>query len=297
MSAFRNWREQLCCPQCRCPLAEHEGGLDCPQCRSRYEITAAGVPLLLTPADRQRFAQLLETASAARMQEEYARRTRAGWRARLWRGLSPPLPVYHNPAEPPLPRHPDGLNLWLGGAGRETPGFVNLDLAPFAGVHLVAHAGRIPFAENSCDAVACDALLEHVEDPAAVVAEIRRVLKPGGHVLAVVPFCHPWHGYPADYQRFSRDGLERLFAGFDSVSVGIRTGPTTALLTFFTYYWKLVFPVHARNPVRRWVNRALVAAWGWLSAPLRYLDVWLNRRPDAHTLANHLYLLARKPEK
>jgi len=52
--------------------------------------------------------------------------------------------------------------------------------------------------------------------------------------------------------------------------------------------------VHAANPVRRWFNRLVVGAWGWLTAPLRYLDLWLDRRPDAHTLANHLYILARK---
>jgi len=293
MSPSANWKEKLRCPQCRGPLAVSESSLQCGACKVSYEV-AHDVPILLTPADRQRFAALLENASGARMEAEYARRREPGLGARLGRALAPPLPVYHNPAEPTLPRPADGLNLWLGGGGRETPGFVNVDLGPFAGVDLVAHAGRLPFADNACDAVACDALLEHVEDPAAVVAEIRRVLKPGAHVLATVPFCHPWHGYPADFQRYTQDGLRRLFAEFDCVSLGVRSGPTTTLLTFCTYYWKLIFPVHAANPVRRWFNRLVVGAWGWLTSPLRYLDRWLNRRPDAHTLANHLYILARK---
>ncbi|MEE9235069.1 MAG: class I SAM-dependent methyltransferase [Candidatus Acidoferrales bacterium] len=297
MSPTPNWREQLRCPQCRQALTAEVHALRCAACGAGYEVTATDVPILLTPDDRRRFAARLETSSGAHMEEEYARRRQPGWGARLARALSPPLPVYHNPAEPPLPRSPDGLNLWLGGGGRRTPGFVNLDLAPFEGVDLVAHAGRLPFADDSCDAVACDALLEHVEDPTAVVAEIRRVLKPGGHVLATVPFCHPWHGYPADFHRFSREGLARLFADFDCLSLGVRAGPTTTLLTFLTYYWKLIFPVHARNPLRRWFNRALLAAWGWLTAPLPYLDRWLLRRPDAHTLANHLYLLARKKQE
>lgn len=293
MASAVHWREQLRCPQCRGGLAPSERALRCAACNVSYEL-AGDVPILLTPDDRRRFAALLENAGGPRMEEEYARRREAGLGARLERALTPPLPVYHNPAEPPLPRRADGLNLWLGGGGRETPGFVNLDLGPFPGVDLVAQAGRLPFADNACDAVACDALLEHVEDPAAVVAEIRRVLKPGAHVLATVPFCHPWHGYPADFQRFTRDGLRRLFGEFECVSLGVRTGPTATLLTFFTYYWKLFFPVHASNPVRRWFNRLVVGAWGWLTAPLRILDRWLNRRPDAHTLANHLYILARK---
>jgi len=231
------------------------------------------------------------------MDSEYHVRTQPAWRARLWRAVYPPLPVYHNPVEPKLPRTPDGLNLWLGGGGRRTPSFINIDLAPFEGVNLVANIERLPFSQDSCDSVACDAVLEHVEDPRTVVTEIRRVLKPGGYILATVPFCHPWHGYPGDYHRFSHQGLARLFAEFECIDLGVRTGPTATLLTFLTYYAKLFFPVHGGNVARRWLNRALLGAWGWASSPLRYLDIWLNRRPDARILANHLYILAQKPVK
>jgi hypothetical protein len=55
--------------------------------------------------------------------------------------------------------------------------------------------------------------------------------------------------------------------------------------------------VHGRNPGRRWFNRVVVGAWSWGTAPLRYLDVWLNRLPEAQALANHIFILARKPEE
>ncbi|MFQ5662380.1 MAG: methyltransferase domain-containing protein [Terriglobia bacterium] len=290
-----DWRRQLCCPACRGALIWSEQELRCQPCGARYEVTAAGVPILLTAEDRRRFAAAL--AEARGMATDYARRRQRGWRARLRRALVPPLPVYLNPAKPKPPKSPQGLMLWLGGGGRSMRAYVNLDLAPFDGVDLAANAARLPFLDSSCDTVACHALLEHVEDPAAVVAEIARVLKPGGSVDASVPFCHPWHGYPADYQRFTREGLARLFRDFECISLGVHAGPTTALLTFLTAYWKLIFPVHARNPLQRWFNRAVVALGGWVTAPWRYLDIWLNRRPEAHTLADTLYILARKPEK
>jgi len=51
---------------------------------------------------------------------------------------------------------------------------------------------ELPFAEASFDAVFSHALLEHLRDPGAAVAEFRRVLKPGG-VLGV---CTPdWGGF------------------------------------------------------------------------------------------------------
>ena len=66
------------------------------------------------------------------------------------------------------------------------------------------------------------------------------------------------------------------------------------MLTFLTYYLKLLMPVHCQNKVRRAANRFIVGAACWLMFPLKYLDIWLNRLPDAHVLANHLYVSVRK---
>jgi ubiquinone/menaquinone biosynthesis C-methylase UbiE len=48
-------------------------------------------------------------------------------------------------------------------------------------------AGALPFAAGAFDRVYCSEVLEHVVDPAAAVAEIRRVLKPGGVAVLSVP--------------------------------------------------------------------------------------------------------------
>jgi SAM-dependent methyltransferase len=51
----------------------------------------------------------------------------------------------------------------------------------------VADAAALPFADGSFDLVMCQTLLIHVPDPAVVVAEMVRVCRPGGLVLAVEP--------------------------------------------------------------------------------------------------------------
>lgn len=50
-----------------------------------------------------------------------------------------------------------------------------------------AQAERIPFRDGAFDLVAALDLLEHLEDDLAGLLEIRRVLRPGGFLLAAVP--------------------------------------------------------------------------------------------------------------
>ena len=66
------------------------------------------------------------------------------------------------------------------------------------------------------------------------------------------------------------------------------------MLTFLTYYLKLFLPVHGGSSLRRGINRLIVGAIGWLMFPLKYFDIWLNRLPSAHVLANHFYVVARR---
>jgi ubiquinone/menaquinone biosynthesis C-methylase UbiE len=51
---------------------------------------------------------------------------------------------------------------------------------------------RLPFEDQSLDAVLASSVLEYVEDPAAILREAARVLRPGGLVLCTVPdLAHP----------------------------------------------------------------------------------------------------------
>lgn len=77
----------------------------------------------------------------------------------------------------------------------------------------------IPFPDNSFDHVLCTEVLEHAEHPAALVAEMHRVLRPGGNLIATVPFSARVHHAPYDFQRFTSYGLEKLFARFTQVTV------------------------------------------------------------------------------
>ena len=64
--------------------------------------------------------------------------------------------------------------------------YVTADLEPGAAMH-EADITRLPFEDDSFDAVLCIHVLEHVDDDRAAVAELRRVLRPGGWAIVMVP--------------------------------------------------------------------------------------------------------------
>ncbi len=71
----------------------------------------------------------------------------------------------------------------------------------------------LPFADGSFDCVISFQVIEHIEDDAEFVREIRRVLRPGGRFIVTTPNIrmsltrNPWH-----VREYTPDGLRKLLA-------------------------------------------------------------------------------------
>jgi SAM-dependent methyltransferase len=99
-------------------------------------------------------------------------------------------------------------------------------------------AHDLPFREHSVDTVLCLEMLEHVPDFDRCVAQIAKVLRPGGLLLATVPFIAPLHAMPYDYARMTAPGIAVLLErhGLELVSLvprGNTASATGALLAQF----------------------------------------------------------------
>jgi SAM-dependent methyltransferase len=80
---------------------------------------------------------------------------------------------------------------------------------------------RLPFEDRSFDTVLNVQVLEHTPRPAALVAEMARVLKDDGILILSAPFQFRLHEEPHDYFRYSPHGLRALCAdaGLEVVEV------------------------------------------------------------------------------
>jgi SAM-dependent methyltransferase len=86
------------------------------------------------------------------------------------------------------------------------------EIVDFDGIH-------IPFPDASFNHILCTEVLEHAADPAALVADMQRVLAPGGTIVATVPFSARVHHAPHDYHRFTRYRLAQIFSAIGAVEI------------------------------------------------------------------------------
>jgi SAM-dependent methyltransferase len=106
--------------------------------------------------------------------------------------------------------------------------YVGVDVKD-AAADLEGSVESIPVADGSFDVVLCTQVLEHANDPAAAVRELRRVVKPAGQVLASTHGVQIYHPNPDDYWRWTHSGLERLFReNADWASLSVTPGAGTA---------------------------------------------------------------------
>jgi SAM-dependent methyltransferase len=140
-----------------------------------------------------------------------------------------------------LMRHAtDGFALEVGGEdvtySRWFPNHVVINVTRNPLVHIQADVHRLPFREGIFDLVLCTEVLEHLHTPELALAEMQRVLKPGGKLLLTTPFAYAIHYAPTDYWRYTRHGLERLLRGWRVAEITESTSDAAALATLF-HYW------------------------------------------------------------
>ena len=184
-----------------------------------------------------------------------------------------------------------GLNLGAGGS-RLHPRMLRLDIDPNTAPEVFGSALELPFLDGSFDVVISQEVFEHLPDPWAALAEVRRTLKPGGRLYLQVPFVIGYHSGPADYWRFTHEGLQRLIEGsgleIDRLETAVGAG---------TGVYRIAVELCAVMAGALW-NRAYLPAKALAAivlSPLRLLDRLPISGPARNRIPGGFLALAGKP--
>lgn len=129
--------------------------------------------------------------------------------------------------------------------------YIAVDLQKTALVNIVAKGEQIPLADDQFDLVICTQMLEYAPDPAVVLAELHRVLKPGGRLFLSVPSVSP-RDADADTWRFLPAALQRLLSRFSAYEILPEGG---SLVGFFRSV-NVCLCMFAKYRILRWIVRA-----------------------------------------
>jgi SAM-dependent methyltransferase len=94
--------------------------------------------------------------------------------------------------------------------------YIGLDIEESGHSHInenidVYYDGKtIPFDDSSFDSIFSSEVFEHIFDLDPILAELYRVLKPGGNILITLPFVWEEHEVPFDFARYTSFGIKDL---------------------------------------------------------------------------------------
>ena len=128
--------------------------------------------------------------------------------------------------------------------------YIAVDLRSTPLVSIVARGEQLPLCQSRFDLVICTQTLEYIAQPSFVIAEIYRVLKPGGALLLSVPSVYPTDS-AEECWRFLPGGLRHLLAKFTRVEVVAEGGSTAG---FFRTV-NACFDIFVRYPAARSLYR------------------------------------------
>ena len=156
----------------------------------------------------------------------------------------------------------------------------NVDLLPYDSVNVICDIENLPFKDNSIDYILNVAVLEHVPNAPAAIAEIYRVLKPGGKLYCFIPFMQAFHASPYDFNRYTYEGMKIQFQEFDIKKIH-SIGPTSGMLWILQEWLAMVLSFGIKP-----LHTILHIFFMLTTFPIKFLDVLLQYHPFSKNIAS-----------
>lgn len=141
--------------------------------------------------------------------------------------------------------------------------YVGLDPFSKTKADIIADAWEIPVPDNEFDGVILNQSLEHIKKTTETIAEIKRILKPGGLGIVTVPQTMKNHSIPnlssscelnnfdkgkikywnVDFYRFTKFGLIYLFRDFQILELKETSGYFGTIFQLLNYFLAMLKPI------------------------------------------------------
>jgi SAM-dependent methyltransferase len=169
---------------------------------------------------------------------------------------------------------------------------VGFDVVDNFGVADVVSEDFLPFPDSAFDVVLCIEAFHYVADPVAGVAELRRVLRPGGTALVAVPLVWEYDRTVLEH-RYTGPELMALFEDWEEVQLfenGGR-GVAWACLT-----GRLLRSIERRIPAGRFLRPVFACAYFVVNTLGVLVEIADRRVRSQFTLPMNLLVAARTPQ-
>ncbi len=281
-------RDTLLCPACRGSLDFEESIIRCTSCNKEYPLHG-DVPIFVPDVQTHAVASHQHKKSTLRKVLKVFR--------------APHHSVYFNTLTPSygegkelktfLQQHKDlkvlNIGSLSGNLSELHPHIINLDISYYTSVDIVADAHELPFKDGSIEVILFKNVLEHIRNPTKVMAEIERVLKPGGYLYIKLPFLQPFHAVPDDYQRYTQSGMKELLKEYKELAFGISVGPASMLSWMLREYLAILTSFGNYK-----LYEIGLIGWGWLTFWIKYTDILFRHNKLANRVVSAFYGIYQK---
>ncbi|RMF09662.1 MAG: class I SAM-dependent methyltransferase, partial [Candidatus Neomarinimicrobiota bacterium] len=225
----------LRCPDCKSTALEfHDKGMTCTGCHQEFATWKNGYVLIGKESPVRQWYPVSGDRPVPRNNPPFLKRVYKWLRPpdRVWTNQS--IAVLKQVLNSRLKDLQEGKGM-ITGAGFERmyrkvlkgyPPLLRYGLTTKGRIDIHGDLCDIPLQDRSLRVIISSSVLEHVYNPERAVAELYRVLEPGGEVYVEIPFIRGFHLIPVDYQRYTIAGIGELFRrhGFQIIDKGISSG-------------------------------------------------------------------------
>lgn len=146
-----------------------------------------------------------------------------------------------------------------------------------ADMHVDLHYRELSkIADESYDVVLCTGLLEHIPDPDRIIADMHRILKPGGRLVISASAVFSFHECPDNFFHFTPYGFRLLFREWDHFEMlrgASQPFETIGILMQRILLQCEIFPL-VRAPLEL------------LAHSMRFFDIFVTRQYDTVQFSN-----------